>query len=78
MKSLANLKDQVKSLMYKMFINEIDFHRLFDGIFKTVLFLLVESYTVNQRISGEEWYSMAAINSRFTTKYNKNKFSFLW
>ena len=38
MKSLARLKDQVESLVYKMFImNEIDFHRLFNGIMNVVL-----------------------------------------
>ena len=31
MKSLARLKDQVKSLLYKILKNEIDFHRLFDS-----------------------------------------------
>ena len=36
MKFIAKLKDQLKSLVYKMFLNEIDFHRLFDGIFKVV------------------------------------------
>ena len=37
-KSLVRLKDQVKSLEYKMFIHEIDFHGLFNGTFK-VMFL---------------------------------------
>ena len=37
-KSLTRLKDQVKSLAYKLFMNEIDFHRLFDGILKAVFF----------------------------------------
>ena len=32
MKSLARLKDQVKSLVFKISINEIDFHKLFDDI----------------------------------------------
>ena len=36
-KSLATLKDQRKRLVYKMFINEIDFQRLFDSILKDVL-----------------------------------------
>ena len=36
MKSLARLKEQVKSLVNKMFMNEIDFHRLFDGMLKVV------------------------------------------
>ena len=35
-KSLARLKNQVKSLVYKMFIKEIEFHRLFDDILKIV------------------------------------------
>ena len=35
-KSLARLKDQLKSLVYKMFINEKNFHRLFDVILKVM------------------------------------------
>ena len=35
-KSLARLKEQAKSLAYKMFTNEIDFHALFKGILKVV------------------------------------------
>ena len=54
MKSQAILNDQVKSLLYKMFISEIDFHTLFDGILNVVFSFLVEYYTVNRRISGEE------------------------
>ena len=37
MKSLARLKDQAKSLVYKILINVIDFHSLSDGIMKFVL-----------------------------------------
>ena len=36
MKSPARLKERVQILMYKMFINEIDFHRLFGGIMNVV------------------------------------------
>ena len=36
MKSLSRLKDQVKSLALKMFVNEIDFHRLFYGMSNVV------------------------------------------
>ena len=36
MKSLAGLKNRVKSLVYTIFINEIVFHRLFDSILKVV------------------------------------------
>ena len=36
MKSLARLKYQTKNLAYKMFINEIDFHRLLHAILKVV------------------------------------------
>ena len=36
LKYLEILKDHVKSLVYKMFINEIDFHRLYDGILEVV------------------------------------------
>ena len=38
MKSLTRLRYQVKSLVHKMFKNEIDFHRMFDGILKSCAF----------------------------------------
>ena len=31
-RTLARLKHQVKNLPYKMFLNEIDFHRMIDGM----------------------------------------------
>ena len=37
MKSLARLKDQIKSFVYKMSLNEIDFQRPFGGILKVML-----------------------------------------
>ena len=42
-----------------MFVNENDFNRLFDNMFKFV-FLFVESFSVNQRISGEVLYGVGA------------------
>ena len=36
MKSLAGLKDQVKNIVYKIFLNEIDFHTLFDTIILSI------------------------------------------
>ena len=46
------LKGQIKSLVLKMVVNEIDFHRLFEGILKVVFFpFLVESHTA---YSGED------------------------
>ena len=40
MNSLTRMKDQVKSLVYKMLRNEIDFHRLFTGILKVTFSFL--------------------------------------
>ena len=37
MESLARWKDQIKSLVYRMFLNEFDFHRLFKDILEVVL-----------------------------------------
>ena len=52
MKSRDRLKDQVKSSVYKMFINELEFHGLFEGKLKVVLsfFSVVLTYMVIQRI----------------------------
>ena len=52
MKSQAILKDRVKTLVYKMFINELEFRRLFKGILKVVFsfFSVVLTYMVIQRI----------------------------
>ena len=45
---LARSKDQVKSLV---FINDIDFHRLFEDIYRVVFsHFVLESYTVNRRL----------------------------
>ena len=47
MKSLARLKYQTKSLEFQMFVNEIDFNRLFDGILKVVFSFSVGSVSID-------------------------------
>ena len=64
MKSLAKLKDRVKSRVYKMFVNEIDLRRIFDSrlisisIWQVVFSLLDESYvflrTIKPCMSGDD------------------------
>ena len=60
MKSFLRLKDQVKNLVYKMFINKVYFHRLLDCIFKVVF--LAESYTVN-RCKHINWRRMQGVGA---------------
>ena len=69
MKSPAWLKERFKSLAYKMFINEIDFHRLFDGILKVVFNVLVEFYTVNRRIFRQRMIRCTCISTRHNSAF---------
>ena len=47
-----------------MFINEIDFHRLFDAMLKVVLSLLVESYTVTWRFFRRRMKGVGAYQAK--------------
>ena len=62
MKCLERLKDQAKNLVYKMSLNEIDFHLLFDGI------LNVEFSFVYGLLHGK-WADFSAKKGRCISSY---------
>ena len=67
MKSLARFKDESKSLVYKIFKNEIGFHRLFHGIFK-VMFSFLSG--VIHRKSADFRRSMYGVGAYHATWYS--------